>query len=237
MFSHSLRRKIWTRSREVDPYTPAQKHSSKTLSAFPSSWRWPLRCFLCPFRRTLHFAQLCFLLRLYSLQRSEHLWLKVVRMRRHFTSLSGGTALDGRNGFGGWRRRRVGSKDMVVMLCDSTSNISNTDIFGWLGASFPIVHWSCSLQETEFNQSARIHRYGEASKRHLQQHIIHHTSTRRENERLTFCMTSIGSSFFTFKINLASSKLICSWLVMEFLEEPAPTGEESGAPSGLTLKS
>lgn len=61
-------------------------------------------------------------------------------MRRHFTSLSGGTALDGRNGFGGWRRRRIGSKDMVVMLCDSTSNISNTDIFGWLEAPFPIVH-------------------------------------------------------------------------------------------------
>lgn len=61
-------------------------------------------------------------------------------MRRHFTSLSGGTALNGRNGFGGWRGRGVGSKYVVVVLRDSRSNVSNSDLFGRLGASFPVVN-------------------------------------------------------------------------------------------------
>lgn len=43
----------------------------------------------------------------------------------------------------------------------------------------------------------------------------------------------MDASFFTLRIMWASSRLIWSWLVMLDLDEPEPTGRESGAPSGL----
>lgn len=51
--------------------------------------------------------------------------------------------------------------------------------------------------------------------------------------RLTSKIFSRGSSFFTFKIMCASSKLMFSSLVSAFLLLPDPMGRASGAPSGL----
>lgn len=138
-------------------------------------------------------------------------------MRRYFAPLPRGAPLDRRSGFSRRRRRRVGGKNVVVVLCDSRSKISDSDLS--VDPELPFDHRVLILLSPRHRQNLinrrRIHMYEETHDhppphRPHPKEQEHHTSTQRTARWLTFCITSIGSSFLTFKINLASSKLICS---------------------------
>lgn len=134
-------------------------------------------------------------------------------MRRYFASLSRGATLDRRSGFSRWRRRRVGGKNVVVVLCDSRSKVSDAGLFVDLKLPFDrrVLILLSPRHKQNLSNRRRIHMYEETHDHPIPtQRNKPYTTQQRTARRLTFCITSIGSSFLTFKINLASSKLICS---------------------------
>lgn len=104
-------------------------------------------------------------------------------MRRYFASLSRGATLDRGSGFSRWRRRRVGGKNVVVVLCDSRCKVSDTDLF--VDPELPFYRRVLILLSPRHRQNLinrrRIHMYEETHD-HPHPHPKereHHTSTQR----------------------------------------------------------